>query len=172
MDIHTELVISPHFDARQGIDKTVAHRLVYTDGSCLNNGRPDATGGIGIWFGTESAYNGGMVYPFPSPTNNACELFAVCMALAVVQEQSQLGTMELFEKLYVFTGSQYVLMGARRSDRMHAYNTKLWDMFHILMDSFQDWGCLVTIAKVAAHQGIRGNDEADRIARTYSEYIC
>ncbi|KAJ8322517.1 Ribonuclease H1 [Batrachochytrium dendrobatidis] len=104
MDIHTELVISPHFDARQGIDKTVAHRLVYTDGSCLNNGRPDATGGIGIWFGTESAYNGGMVYPFPSPTNNACELFAVCMALAVVQEQSQLGTMELFEKLYVFTG--------------------------------------------------------------------
>ncbi|XJO73826.1 hypothetical protein BDV3_004743 [Batrachochytrium dendrobatidis] len=121
-----------------GIDKTVAHRLVYTDGSCLNNGRPDATGGI------------------------------VCMALAVVQEQSQLGTMELFEKLYVFTGSQYVLMGARRSDRMHAYNTKLWDMFHILMDSFQDWGCLVTIAKVTAHQGIRGNDEADRIARTYN----
>lgn len=28
--------------------------VVYTDGSCLNNGKPDAKAGIGVWFGANN----------------------------------------------------------------------------------------------------------------------
>lgn len=28
--------------------------IVYTDGSCLNNGKPDAKAGIGVWFGVNN----------------------------------------------------------------------------------------------------------------------
>lgn len=58
--------------------------IIYSDGSCINNGKKDAIGGIGIYNETECKYlQKKIVYStFNMPvTNNICELYAIKVAI-------------------------------------------------------------------------------------------
>ncbi|KAF5379509.1 hypothetical protein D9615_006527 [Tricholomella constricta] len=55
---------------------------VYTDGSCLNNGKRNATAGSGVFWGLHSHRNRARRVPGPGPqANNRGEIFAVILAL-------------------------------------------------------------------------------------------
>lgn len=53
---------------------------IFTDGSCINNGKPDARGGIGIYI-VELNYRFWLSYLVEPPTNQRCELYAILKAL-------------------------------------------------------------------------------------------
>ena len=53
---------------------------IFTDGSCINNGKADARGGIGIYM-VELDYRYWQSYVVEEPTNQRCELYAILKAL-------------------------------------------------------------------------------------------
>jgi len=58
---------------------------IYTDGSCLNNGKKNARGGIGVWFGENDPRNISERLRVPKPTNQLAELTAISKAIDTVQ---------------------------------------------------------------------------------------
>lgn len=77
---------------------------VYTDGSCSNNGKPNASAGAGVFWGENSASNGSWHVPGPHlQTNNRAEMYAVLMALTCADPCIS---------LMVFTKSEYVIKHA------------------------------------------------------------
>jgi ribonuclease HI len=60
---------------------------IYTDGSCLNNGKSFARGGIGIYFPNSEHPNLSITYPTKGllipPTSQRCELLAVNYSLII-----------------------------------------------------------------------------------------
>jgi len=58
---------------------------IFTDGSCINNGLPNAKAGIGIYFGENDSRN--VSKPFYNiPTNNRAELYAIIKATEIIQD--------------------------------------------------------------------------------------
>lgn len=58
--------------------------VVYTDGSCLSNGRQDPKGSIGIFFGPCSPLNVSLELPSQyKASNNTAEIYAVTAALRI-----------------------------------------------------------------------------------------
>lgn len=80
-------------------DTGVVH--VYTDGSCLNNGRSNAMAGYGVWFGPGDSRN---VSSFlrGRQTNNRAELTAILVALEKLVSELHDGT-----RIVIHTDSEY-----------------------------------------------------------------
>lgn len=75
---------------------------VYTDGSCLNNGKENAQCGSGIWFEEGSEHNCAIKIPGPDQSNQIGEIAAVIKALEKVPN---------FVPLTIKTDSKYVMNG-------------------------------------------------------------
>ena len=54
---------------------------IYTDGSCINNGRPNAQAGYGVYFGKDDERNISEPLDSGKPTNNRAELKAIIEAV-------------------------------------------------------------------------------------------
>jgi ribonuclease HI len=54
---------------------------IYTDGSCLNNGKISAKAGTGIWISENNPLNKALKIPGPHQTNQVGEIAAVVAAL-------------------------------------------------------------------------------------------
>ena len=61
---------------------------VYCDGSCLNNGKANATGGIGIWFSEDDPRNVSEQFTLETPTNNRAELYALQRTFKILQNET------------------------------------------------------------------------------------
>ena len=75
---------------------------VYTDGSCLNNGKVNAQCGSGIWFEEGSEHNRAIRVPGPDQSNQIGELAAIIIALEIVPN---------FIPLTIKTDSRYAMDG-------------------------------------------------------------
>lgn len=76
---------------------------VYTDGSCINNGRPNAKAGIGIYFGENDPRN--ISTPVKGKqTNNVAELTAIIMALNILKNEINEG-----KRIIVYSDSEYAI---------------------------------------------------------------
>ena len=73
---------------------------IYTDGSCFNNGKKNASGAIGIFFGENDKRNCGVAIKDGKITNQTMELLACLEAL------SNIDTNEI---IYLYTDSTYVI---------------------------------------------------------------
>jgi ribonuclease HI len=99
------------FIARQPQIKIIGRRFfaidVYTDGSCLNNGKAFAKGGIGIYFPNGEHPNLSLTYPTKQllvpPTSKRCELLAVNYSLMIHWLCFR------NEQCTIHTGSEYVI---------------------------------------------------------------
>lgn len=57
-------------------------QVIYTDGSCINNGDHNASAGAGVWYDTNSNNNLSLKVPNDKPqSNNYAEIFAIYAAL-------------------------------------------------------------------------------------------
>ena len=75
---------------------------MYTDGSCIHNGKKNAYGGIGVYFGENDTRN--ISLPFNNkPTNQRAELYAVIKGLKTIQADLHAKT------VYVYTDSDYLI---------------------------------------------------------------
>ena len=81
---------------------------VWTDGSCLANGKKNAIGGIGVFFADDSPLNiSEPVKPLKGAvTNNIAELEAVRRAILAIVEQEEY---EVDDDILVYTDSQYLI---------------------------------------------------------------
>lgn len=75
---------------------------VYTDGSCINNGKENAKSGSGVWFGEESEHNMALRVPGSEHSNQIGEIAAVVAALEKTPN---------FIPLKIKTDSKYVIEG-------------------------------------------------------------
>lgn len=77
--------------------------VVYTDGSCSNNGQKDAIGGIGIHFPNGELSDVSKVYRLGHCTNQRTELYAILSALRYIKQNLGLSKYQI----HIKTDSQY-----------------------------------------------------------------
>ncbi len=79
---------------------------IYTDGSCINNGKINAKGGIGIHFNNNQFNDISFKYEPQNiddkPTNNKMELLAIYIAISLVESK-----INEFNEIIIFTDSKY-----------------------------------------------------------------
>ncbi len=136
---------------------------VYTDGACLNNGSPNARGGMGI-YSKELEIEKSSVWTLTNPpTNQKTEMMAVAIALSM--------TKDVDGHVRILSDSEYVVRGLnewmegwklrewRTSKGREVKNRWLWE----LLDSLnQERDC--SFVHVRGHVGIEGNEKADELA--------
>lgn len=97
-DIKDHMIISSVVPSRPIMD-------IYCDGSCLGNGSKNASGGIGVWFGSEG-HPDNVADPYPEPivTNQKAELFALITTLKILQNYIEKGDKHDY---HIHTDSEY-----------------------------------------------------------------
>lgn len=76
---------------------------VYTDGSCINNGKPYAKAGIGIFFGLNDSRNVSRTFE-GKQTNNTAELTAILEAIKILHKEIKSDM-----KIVIVTDSEYAI---------------------------------------------------------------
>ena len=145
--------------------------VVYTDGSCLGNGRRDPKAGIGVWFGTDDARNVSRRLNKDEigekATNNRAELAAIRVAIETVKG-----------RLVIKSDSRYSIdcmtkwVPGWRKKGWRTSKGKPVENRDLIEDTY---ACMVqhgavTFEHVKAHTGRQdpdsiGNDGADQLAR-------
>ncbi|CAE6462353.1 unnamed protein product [Rhizoctonia solani] len=137
---------------------------VWTDGSCLGNGKAGATAAYAVYFGPDDRRNEAKRVP-GMQTNNNGEIFAVIRALEIVDEGAK--------HLTIYTDSKYTiecltwLPGWRKRGGMNSSNKPAahYPMVKYMDALIQRRGNRFELVHVRAHQDNEGNNAADLMAR-------
>jgi len=78
--------------------------MVYTDGSCINNGYPNAEAGIGVYFGVNDSRNVSKKIDSNKKSNNIAELTAIITAYKILEEEIKEN-----KKIVIFSDSMYAI---------------------------------------------------------------
>ncbi|KAJ2996394.1 Ribonuclease H1 [Globomyces sp. JEL0801] len=134
---------------------------VYTDGSCVGNGKRGAKAGLGVWFGPNDSRNLSEPLNDPNPTNNRAEMKAVIRALEITSED---------RKVIIHSDSNYTIQGITKW--IHGWKKRDWKLSNgddVLNKDL--WMRLDTLYHsrsgekyVAGHSGHLGNEMADQLA--------
>jgi ribonuclease HI len=140
-------------------------KVVYTDGASANNGKSYASAGYGVYWGDNDSRNASVKLPGKLQTNQRAEASAVIHAL----EQTTADN----DTLEIRTDSQYVINAAtswskkwvengwKASNGKEVQNRDLFEKMVNLMDKRKGE---VKFTYVPGHQGVDGNEKADRLA--------
>lgn len=137
----------------QEVEPSPGEITVYTDGSCLGNGRnhDSVVAGAGAWFGRDDPRNVSCVVP-GKQTNNRAEIYAVFKALEQCAAQSRVA---------VLIDSRTAMQGIAKPASKRKTNQDLLQ----LVDQMAAKMAAVRYVKVKAHSGIEGNEMADQLAK-------
>ncbi|CAE6487082.1 unnamed protein product [Rhizoctonia solani] len=141
---------------------------VWTDGSCLGNGKQGAKAAYAVYFGPNDPRNEARRVP-GSQTNNMGEIFAVIRALEIVDEG--------VKQLTIYTDSKYTieclgwLPGWRRRGGMNSSNKPAahYEMVKYMDALIQRRGGRFKLVHVYGHQDNVGNNAADLLARAAAD---
>ena len=155
--------------------------LVFTDGACRNNGKPNACAGIGIYFGPNDGRNVSRRIT-GKQTNNVAELTAIIEVYTIIKQDILSG-----KEITIFSDSEYAIRCCTSYGKKCAKN---WDKQDIpnkdLVRHAYELYCElpnVSFIHVDAHTGKQdeyslGNAEADKLAtqclpeiKKYEEFI-
>ncbi|KAL7633037.1 UNVERIFIED_CONTAM: hypothetical protein RMT77_016613 [Armadillidium vulgare] len=138
---------------------------LYTDGGCYNNGKENAYGAVGIYFGRGSKLNTSVMLE-GKVTNNIAEIKAAYLGLQKAYENG-------FRKVKLFTDSHYVVMCCshwlkgwkknnwKKANGRPVLNQEELEYLDEAISKMDD----VQMVFVRGHQGIEGNEYADKLAR-------
>ncbi|KAM8713027.1 hypothetical protein ACLKA7_013356 [Drosophila subpalustris] len=144
--------------------------IVYTDGSCLGNGRKDACAGFGVYFGDDHPLNAGKPV-LGRVTNNVGEIQASIYAIKLALD---LG----IKKLCIMTDSKFLINSITKW--VPGWKSRGWRLknmepvknvadFKELDELLQNDNIKVKWTYVEAHKGIKGNEMADKLAKQGSQ---
>ena len=149
------------------INNYIEEIVVFTDGSCKNNGKKNARAGIGVYFSENDPRNVSRKI-IGKQTNNTAELTAVIEVFKILDTENQ--------KIIIYTDSEYVIKccgnyGKKCEDKSWKNskgfipNYELVREIYTLFKRYQN----VSIKYVKAHTGkndflSKGNDGADKLA--------
>ena len=142
---------------------------VYTDGSCIHNGKPNAKAGIGIYFGPNDPRN--VSRPVQGKqTNNTAELSAIIIACNILQQE-----IKDKKRIVVYTDSEYAIKCftsyGRKLHHKNFQSDKPIPNLELLKQGFTIFAenPNITLKHIRSHTGKNdehslGNEEADRLA--------
>ncbi|XP_067633911.1 ribonuclease H1-like [Eurosta solidaginis] len=144
--------------------------IVYTDGSCINNGRPDASAGLGVYFGENHPLNAALPVT-GRVTNNVGEIQAAIHAIEAAKDID-------IKKLCISTDSQFLINSI--TIWINAWKKSEWRLktggpvknaveFKVLDKLLADETFQVKWNYVKGHNSIIGNQKADKLAREGSD---
>lgn len=138
--------------------------IIYTDGSCLDNGKPTARAGVGVYFGENDPRNISEKFTDGKPSNQRAEVKAAIRALETVDEG---------QKVTIKTDSKYLINAMTKwrqtwekngwltSTKEPVLNT---DLFHALIEIIEGRSGELIWEYVPGHKGHAGNEAADQLA--------
>jgi ribonuclease HI len=146
---------------------------IYTDGSCINNGKSNAIGGFAVYFPGGEFQNIAEKYT-RHPTNQRCELTAIYRAIQETQQHIMAGG-----KIEIYTDSEYSMKcltnycrkwcvsGWVKADKKPIENR---DIIEPLWGFYSRYYKNIGLTHVRAHTGAsdehsRNNDIVDGMAR-------
>jgi ribonuclease HI len=133
--------------------------IAFTDGSCLNNGETTAEAGSGIWFGENDQRNTSLRVPGPNKSNQSAELYVILYAIQSTPHDRE---------LIIKTDSMYAIQGLTKNLSKWENQGWMYSKHAVLFKEITAWirhrNNFTKITWVKGHSGIRGNDEADRLA--------
>eukprot|EP00088_Acartia_fossae_P008006 TRINITY_DN1376_c0_g1_i11.p1 TRINITY_DN1376_c0_g1~~TRINITY_DN1376_c0_g1_i11.p1 ORF type:complete len:275 (-),score=45.63 TRINITY_DN1376_c0_g1_i11:593-1417(-) len=147
------------------------YTIVHTDGACSDNGRSNAKAGVGIFWGDDCEHNHGGPVQGDRHTNNVAEIQAATFAISIARG---LG----IRKLNIHTDSQFLINcmtrwiagwkknNWRTASKQPVINKEDLQSLELEM---KKGSVDVKWTHVKGHQGIHGNEEADRLARQGAE---
>jgi ribonuclease HI len=124
---------------------------IYIDGSCLNNGQPDASAGWAVIIKGDTETNLSGKLPGEKQTNNRAEIYALQKALEWVQEHPEV-------KASIYSDSKIAIDGVLGTSQRKA-NRDIWVEIEKLCPLVA--GQLTEVKHVERNQ----NREADELAR-------
>lgn len=139
--------------------------IAYVDGSCPNNGKPNAKAGWGAYLINPQGDTLELAGPVPAihpQTNSRAELLAPLMALRRCKPGAA---------ITIVSDSQYVVKGAmewlpgwkargwRKADKKEVEHRDLWELIDQAMQERN-----ITFQWVRGHNGDAGNERADTLA--------
>ncbi|XP_034934461.1 ribonuclease H1-like [Chelonus insularis] len=138
---------------------------IYTDGACRDNGRDNATAGIGVFIDDDHPENVSKAIPTSRQTNIAAEMLAVLEAVSIVRKYNLCNVI-------IYTDSEFIVKGVtewmpdwiRRGWRTSSgHRPQYVNEFKTLDAAMKKW--YIRLEYVQGHSGIYGNEMADRLAR-------
>jgi ribonuclease HI len=148
---------------------------IYTDGSCVGNGKAGCFAGIGVFFGPDDPRNVSWPLTKGKPSNQNAELQALSIATEEGDRMLREGEVS---KVMIHTDSQYGIHCAttwyRTWLRNGWVNTAGKPVAHRewiepIANRLAMWGDRLQLVKIKAHVGMWGNEQADELARSAAE---
>jgi len=147
---------------------------VYTDGSCINNGKPNAKCGYGVYFPNEELPNISKPFVLQPLTNQRSELYAIYKALKKITKKLS------FNKVNVYSDSEYsikcltVWIKNWKKNNWKTSNNKPVSNQDIIIkidEILSKHPNKISFIHVRSHTGKTdihsiGNDKADKLAET------
>jgi ribonuclease HI len=149
----------PAYRKHQAIDLPEEKVVVYTDGSCLENGTEEAQSGSGIWYGPDHPDNTSLRIPGTNQSNQVAELTAI---LYVAQKTAP------FAPLLVKSDSKYAIDGITLN--LQQWEEHGWigvankELFKAIVSHLRQRGATTHFQWVQGHDGEMGNEGADELA--------
>lgn len=142
--------------------------IVYTDGACGFNGKHGAKAGIGVYFGKDHKLN--VSEPVRGrATNNTAEIQAAAKALEITKKAG-------FDKVILNTDSQFMINCStswmpnwKKNDWKKKDGSEVINKEDLIKLDKGTEGLLVKWNYVKAHDGLVGNEAADKLAREGSK---
>ena len=134
--------------------------VVYTDGSCLNNGKLNARSGSRIWLEENSQQNRAIRVPGPDQSNQIGEIAAVVVALEKLPN---------YIPLTIKTDSRYVIDGLTKN--LKSWESKGWigirnkNWFKRAAYLLRRRTAPTKLQWVKGHSGEIGNEHSDQLAK-------
>jgi ribonuclease HI len=155
------------------MNKNRKQLVVYTDGSCVGNGRLGSVGGIGIYFPNSELKNISKIFRLGCCTNQRAELYAILTAIRYVNKHLGLANYQL----HIKTDSEYsinsitkwiygwIRNGWKKRDNTPVMNRELIEKINRYYEKYD-----ITFSHVEAHTNMQdedsiGNAHADKLAR-------
>lgn len=146
---------------------------VYTDGACVDNGKPYARAGYGVYFGENDSRNVSETYN-GLQTNNVAELLAIIKAMTILKDNIMNG-----EIVNIYSDSKYAIRCCttygEKCYKKHWVNPNNKNKPIPNLEIVQVAYCFskdyknINFKHIRAHTGLQdehsiGNDNADRLA--------
>lgn len=157
-----------HKSSKPAVPRKTTVLKIYTDGSTMGNGREEAIGGVGVWFGSNDVRNISEPLTGTRQTNQRAELSAIKRALEIAPRHRE---------VLIFSDSQYAINCVTLWH--HNWSRNNWlttlgkkvenqDLIEEILEKMQereDIGAKTGFEWVKGHSGgTDGNSQADRLA--------
>lgn len=163
---------SPHNQEPEGTPGLVR---IYTDGSCVGNGKHISFAGVGVFYGPDDPRNVSQVLTEGKPSNQNAELQALFLATGEADRMLRCGEAD---KVVIYTDSQYGINCATTWYRTWTRNGWMTSAGHPVAHRgwiepialrLDLWRGRLVLEKIKAHVGLYGNEQADDLARSAAE---